>query len=463
MHRISVVVVVAALAGACAQTPPEQQVIADAAAALGGTERILAVRTLAIEGGGMNGALGGSVTPDTPPNTFRVTDYRRTFDLATARTRLQQVRTAQFPFALATVTKQDQRVEGKLAFHHPVAAVRAALGDGAVVSNVRDEDGLTRADVRTASGATFTLAIDPATKLPRHVSHLDYLPDWGDVRVETTFADYEAADGLQLPQRLTTKTDRFTTADITVARTIVDGDVGDLGTAPLPSPPAPAPINVTVEEVGRGIWWLAGGSHHSVVFEFDDHLTMFEVPLNDARTQAVIARAKTLVPGKPLTHAIVSHHHLDHAGGFRAAVAEGLTIITQRGNEAFLREIAARPHTAQQDALARAPKEPRFELVDDSRVLRDGTNEVHLFKANGNIHTGLLLYAWVPRDRMLVQADFYDVNWLQHPWGDNFIENLKARNLMPARHVPIHGRIQTHQEVLATLASKPKAAPVTTE
>ena len=461
MCRLAVVLV-AALAGACAQAAPEQQIVEDAAVALGGVERIMGVRTLAVEGGGMNGALGGSVTPDTPPNTFKVADYRRTFDLGTARTRLQQVRTAQFPFALATVTKQDQRVEGKLAFHHPIAAVRAALADGSTVSNVREEDGLTHADIRTASGATFTLAIDPASKLPNHVSHMDYLPDWGDVEVETTFADYQGVNGLQMPRRLTTKTDRFVTADITATRTLVDADVGDLGTAPVPPSPPPAPINVTVEQVGKGIWWLAGGTHHSVVFEFDDHLTLFEVPLNDARTQAVMARAKTL-SSKPLTHAIVSHHHLDHAGGFRAAVAEGLTIITHRGNEGFLRDIASRRHTIQQDALARAPKEPTFQFVDDSLVLKDATNEVHLFKAVGNIHTGLLIYAWVPRDRTLVQADFYDVNWLQHPWGDNFLENLKARNVLPARHVPIHGKIQTHREVLATLASKPKAPPATTE
>ena len=46
--------------------------------------------------------------------------------------------------------------------------------------------------------------------------------------------------------------------------------------------------------------------------------------------------------------------------------------------------------------------------------------------------------------------------------SDNFLENLAARKLAPARHVPIHGKIQTHPEVLQTLASKPKAAPPAT-
>jgi hypothetical protein len=214
--------------------------------------------------------------------------------------------------------------------------------------------------------------------------------------------------------------------------------------------------------VGKGIWWLAGGSHHSVVFEFDDHLTLFEVPLDDARTLAVIEKAKSLRPEKPLTHAVVSHHHLDHAGGFRAAVSQGLTIITQRGNEAFFKEIASRNHTRRQDALAKNPQPVKFELIDDEMALKDKTNEAYLYKANGNIHSGLLIFAYVPRDRMLIQADFFDNGWFWHPWGDNFLQNIEARTLRVDTHVPVHGPMQKHAEVLKTLAAKPKGPPQTT-
>ena len=499
MKRSACLFLTVALAGACAQSTPEQQLINDAADALGGVDRIQAVRSLVVEGGGMNGAMGGSVTPDDPPNTWDITDYRRTLDFENGRMRVEQVRSAQFPFALATVTRQDQRLDGDVAFNvsvgagqsptdaagpppaqrasnevatqrrrqlldHPVAAVRAALDAAAVLSNMRDEDGFTHIDIQTAQGDTIELALDPETRLPNHVSHMEYNPNWGNVEVETTFADYETVGGVQLPRRFTTRTDRFTTADITVTSQQLDPEVGDL-VAPEAvrsvAPPGPQSINVSVEEVGQGIWWLAGGSHHSVVFEFDDHLTLFEVPLDDARSQAVIARAQSLVPDKPLTHAIVSHHHLDHAGGFRAAVAEGLTIITHRGNEAFLTEIATRPHTLGQDALAANPRAPVFEFVDDTMTLEDNTNQVVLYKSVGNIHAGLMIYAWVPRDRILIQADFYDVNWLQHPWGDNFIENVRARDLDVVTHVPIHGQIQTFDEVLQKLAEMPTApAPV---
>ena len=476
-------------AATCGPAPPAMQPVLAAADALGGAARIAAIDTLAYEGAGQNGAAGGSLTPDDPPNRWTVASLRRTFDLANGRARLQQVRTAQFPFALAATAEQDQRLDKDVAFnvtasaaggapqasrlsdrvaterrrdmlHHPVSAVRAALDPASMLSNARTEDGQPHVDVTTAAGDTFTLAIDPGSGLPSHVTSRAYDANWGDIVLETTFSNYQRTDGLQLPARLVTTQDRWMLADITVSRHEMNGQTGDLSApeAVRAARDEPPPVNVTVEPLGRGLWWLAGGSHHSVVFEFADHLTLFEAPLNDARTLAVIAKARTLVPGKPLTHVIVSHHNLDHAGGVRAAIAEGLTIITQRGNEAFLREIATRPHSLGQDALARRPKAAVFQLVDDALTLKDDTLEVQIFKTIPNSHTALLLWAWVPRERLLVQADLYDVTWPQQPWGDNLLANVAARKVTVSRQAPIHGTLQTWPEVLKVLATAPGPA-----
>jgi glyoxylase-like metal-dependent hydrolase (beta-lactamase superfamily II) len=485
---------VALAAAACTQAPSARQVVDEAADALGGADRVLAVETLVLEGDGTDWAVGGGVTPDAPPNSYLVEDYRLALNLADGQSRLQQVRTAQFPFALAVVARQDMRLDGDVAFNvgvgfgesadaparatrvgddavrdrrrqllqHPLAVVRAALQEGATIENLRDEHGQPHVDVITAAGDAVTLGVDPATGLPSHVEYLGYDPNWGDIVLEARFEDYGEVDGLMVPATVVTLQDEWTTSTRAVSTTI-NGDTGGLeapaevSAAPMPTA-APPPAEVPVEQVAEGIWWLTGSSHRSVVFEFDDHLMLFEVPLNEARALAVIETARTL-SDKPLTHVLVSHHHLDHAGGVRAAIAEGLTLVTHRGNEAFFREIAARPHTLQQDALARAPREPMFQLVDDTLTIADGSLDLRLYHALGVSHMETALFVWVPRDRMLVQADLFDNGWFWHPWGSGFLENLETRGLDVATHVPIHGPRQTHAEVLATLRAMPAGPP----
>jgi hypothetical protein len=335
------------------------------------------------------------------------------------------------------------------------------LDPAAKLANPRAEGNEQLVDITTAAGDALTLAIDLTTQLPSKVTSMGANPNMGDVAIVTTFADYEDVNGVRLPRRLTTMMDKYLQFDLQVSKNEINADVADLAipanvkSAPAPTPPA---VAVTVEPVAKGIWWLAGsGNHRSIVFEFDDHLVLYEVPVNEARSKAVIDRARTL-SSKPLTKAIVSHHHFDHSGGLRVAVAEGLTIVTHRASEAFFKDLLARKHTIVPDALQMNPRPATFEFVDDQMTLKDGSMEVQLYHLLDNPREGTNLFAYVPRERMLVQADLYDASWQQHLWGENVLTNLAQRKLKIERDVPVHGVIEPFDQMVKTIKAKPTVA-----
>src|SRR5262245_1489765 len=204
MLRKSILVssTVALLIG-CTPSSPEQSIVNDAASAMGGKSRIQAVRTLLIEGEGVNYNLGQDMVPGASGETFKVTEYRRAMDFNAGRMRIEQVRTPNFAFFQGPAPqKQIQGLDGAAGYnvppngdatpvvaavvqdrrrdfyHHPLAIVRAALDPATKLANARTAGTEKLVDITTANGVTATLAIDSAN-LPRYVTTKAYHANLG--------------------------------------------------------------------------------------------------------------------------------------------------------------------------------------------------------------------------------------------------------------------------------------------
>jgi glyoxylase-like metal-dependent hydrolase (beta-lactamase superfamily II) len=207
---------------------------------------------------------------------------------------------------------------------------------------------------------------------------------------------------------------------VTAARANVP-DVATIAPAPAPAggpggaPPAaaggggaPAPLTVTSEKLGDGVYRLTTGpgSYDSLVVEFRDHIMMLEAGQSEARALAYIAEAKKLVPNKPIRYVMNTHPHSDHTGGLPAMVAEGATIITHANNAPFLEKALNTPRTLLNDTLAKNPRKASVEQVPEKKVYSDGTRIVEMYHTWPVPHSNGLIVAYLPKERILFQGDF---------------------------------------------------------
>src|SRR5205814_8121003 len=135
---------------------------------------------------------------------------------------------------------------------------------------------------------------------------------------------------------------------------------------------------VTTQMVADGVWYVTGGTHHSVVIEMKDHVIVVEGPLNDDRAMAAIMEARSLVPNKPIRYVVASHHHFDHSGGLRAFASVGITVVAHESDRAFLTQALAAPATLSPDLLAKSGRKAQVEAVRERRVMSDGTRTVEI-------------------------------------------------------------------------------------
>jgi glyoxylase-like metal-dependent hydrolase (beta-lactamase superfamily II) len=469
-------------------TAPRQTLEA-AAAALGGLERIRAVRNITLIGYGQNAYMfgGGNIVGSiyAPQKFEAANDLRRVYDLEHDRFQAFERRNYLFPFAIAaghSYAPVNQILDGDIAFDiapdgtasriprwnesvhqidgihtrrmwmlsNPVTAVRAALDPATRIGAMRQQEDVVAIDLTLKEGDRLTLGIDRATRLPAWVRWVNPQSNLGQITLTTHFTGYEPFGGLELPLGLRTTLDwrNIDYLKLYVDNYLVDSSIPDLAApaavraAPEPQPP----VDVKVTQVGPGIWRLV--PYGSTVFEFKDHLAIFELGGSQAIAQADINAARKLVPGKPLTQYIPSHSHFDHTAGLRVGVAEGLTIISRRGNEGIFREMATHPAPDYPDALEKNHRPLQFVPMDEHLRLSDASLTVDLYHVLGNTHMADAVFAYVPAQKIMVEGDIGTAAVDYQFWGDSYMDNVEHYQLDVQTISPVHLDIMTHAQLV---------------
>ena len=121
-------------------------------------------------------------------------------------------------------------------------------------------------------------------------------------------------------------------------------------------------VEVIAETLATGVYFLGGSTHNSMAIENETGVIVIEAPLYPERGQAILDWVDSEI-GKPVTHLMITHHHRDHAAGFRPFVVAGATIVVHELSAKLYAELAARPSTIVPDALHANPQTPTIQVV----------------------------------------------------------------------------------------------------
>jgi len=336
----------------------------------------------------------------------------------------------------------------------------AAANGGAKISGTR---GKNKSVSFTAFGKyTVTAAINEQN-LIEHVETRIEGGFTGDTLVEGIYSGYKDFGGVKFPTHIVQRQGGYPILDVTIdgvepnssaALEFRGNPQSGTGAGGRGSEGAAA-IRIQSEKIAGGVWFMNYGAERSVAVEFKDHAVIIEGPGGDDQSLATIAEVKRMFPNKPIKYLVNTHHHSDHSGGIRAYAAEGIPIITHESHKRYYeQEIFKNPHTLNPDRLARMPRAPVIETVKDKRVLTDGDMTIELYLVRGNLHSEGLLMAYVPKEKLLIQADTFiprpGVPPLPapSPFTTNLVENVERSKLDVQRVAHIHGGVDSWGEIL---------------
>jgi glyoxylase-like metal-dependent hydrolase (beta-lactamase superfamily II) len=286
-------------------------------------------------------------------------------------------------------------------------------------------------------------------------------PVYGDMLYELRYTDYKDYAGVKFPSVLHIHQGdpRLSTAhnSMEIKVTSVQPNVNvPAMTVPDPVRTAAAPVErAQSTKLADGVWFIGGGSHNSLAVEFRDYATVIEAPLNEERSLAVIGEVSKLMPGKPIRYLVNTHHHFDHTGGLRTYLAQGATIVVPEANRDYYERVlfSTAPRTLQGDRFStyypyfsggRRPLP--IETVNQKYVLSDDSRTIDLYPVQGLNHAANMLMVYLPKEKILVNADLYSPpaqgapDPAMNPNMRTLQRNIQRLKLDVAQHVPIHGQ-----------------------
>jgi len=331
----------------------------------------------------------------------------------------------------------------------------------------------------------FIVAFDPQTGLPERVRNLDYDNIWGDVNYDSVLSDWRDVGGVKIPMKRTIELNGRVVQETQLTDARINPPIDQarlqIPAAVLANAAKPATGNVPyqwvirrqyigtyldsdnvsydtkssqglrLQQLSPGVFQLVGGSHNSLVVEMSDHLIVVDAPVTDAQSMWLLNATKSQFSGKPIRWVVLTHHHMDHAGGVRGLLNDGATLVVGPGNYKHFNDVLRAPATRNPDMkvmdLTRIP----IMEVPQSHVMTDSKGRQVMAYAMDNPHAKGMLMVWVPDAKLGWVTDLWNPGQPLPPKPNAgqaaVVSAVKKAGIQPERFAGGHGSVDEYQKL----------------
>jgi hypothetical protein len=273
----------------------------------------------------------------------------------------------------------------------------------------------------TWQGRAVRVLINPFNHLPDAVETVavfyDHWYQWGDVQQRIYWDNWQTVHGLRYPtneveerngtaweSRQVLKVDLNPVMDAATFK--IDAQVAQKG---LQSKGWERPFNAQ-----QGVTLAPGitlfpGSWNATVVKQGDGIVLLESPLSGTYMAGVIDKAKQDSPGQPIKAVLSTSDSWPHVGGVRQVVALGLPVYSLDLNKPLLDRLVASPRHLHPDLLAQSARRPLWRIVSQKVRVGTGPNRMELYPLRG-ASTERQYMVYFPEHKLLYASDTLALN-----------------------------------------------------
>ena len=160
-------------------------------------------------------------------------------------------------------------------------------------------------------------------------------------------------------------------------------------------------------DLGKGAYVidLPPSDSRALLVAFSDFAVVVEAGDRSELSSRLLATADHILPDKPVRYVAMTHHHPLYASGLRPYVQRGVTVLATPGDVDYYRDLTTRPYRIHPDEQQLHPREPRFEVIDKSRIIKDRKQRLELYEFDYSTHADEFVLPYLPSHKLIVTGD----------------------------------------------------------